>query len=405
MSTRRLLNTRLPAQSLLAIAAFLVVSVLAAACGNNAETGAGDGGGHDHDALFEVPTDATAPTIEIELIPDPMQGYNLLIETTNYEVAPEKASTEAVFGEGHFHLYIDGEKTARFYNPALHLGDLTPGPHEVTVELSANDHSTYAVDGAKIQHTIAIDVPEPSEEMAMGHKTHELIAISGAKPTLDLSVSADPKSGWNVEAAVENFTFTPRETGGEPVDGEGHLHLYVDGAKIGRLYGPWWHIPALSEGSHDIMVELTANDHSPWSVDDEPIRAMATVEVSAEQASDVAMQSTGEHSEGKHDHSMATASTLDIPAAYADVVIEAAIVDGAVTIDRGNDRIEVDEGQSVGITITSDVAETLHVHGFDVFLPLDEGATSEVAFAVDQSGLFEVELEDSGTFVFELLVR
>ena len=37
------------------------------------------------------------------------------------------------------------------------------------------------------------------------------------------------------------------------------LHLYIDGEKITRLYGNWWHVAALTEGTHELMVEISAN--------------------------------------------------------------------------------------------------------------------------------------------------
>ena len=54
-------------------------------------------------------------------------------------------------------------------------------------------------------------------------------------------------------------------SGGDHVAGEGHAHVYVDGEKIARLYGPWLHIPSLSPGAV-VEVTLNANDHRPLAI-------------------------------------------------------------------------------------------------------------------------------------------
>lgn len=89
--------------------------------------------------------------------------------------------------------------------------------------------------------------------------------------------------------------------------------------------------------------------------------------------------------------------------AEADVVIEVSFVAGAVTVEQ--DRVEVTQGQTVGIVLSSDVDESAHVHGYDLSLPVSAGATGEVVFTADTPGVFEVELHESGTFLFEMLVR
>lgn len=390
--------TYVPKPSRLGVLAILAtLSVLASACGGSAtnETSGSDHSEHADHALYEVPEGTPVPTISISVEPDPVSGANLYVETTNYIISPEHASTEAVPGEGHFHVYVDGEKTARFYNEAMHLA-LDEGEHTVMVELSANDHSPYAVDGVAIMATETITI-----EPAGGDHGHPDPAEAvDPVPTISLSATPDPKSGWNLFADITAFEFAPEKAGHENVDGQGHIHLYVDGEKKGRLYGPWWHLGGLSAGTHEVTVELTANNHAPLLHNGSPISSTVTIEVSEDQASD-AMD--GHDNGHEHDHSGDGAALLDIDAADADVVIELTVLDGKVDID--SDRFEVDEGATVGIIATADAADKLHVHGYEVLQSLDENNPINVAFTADVSGSFEVELEDSGQFLFDLLVR
>ena len=364
--------------------------------------------GHDHGDVIEVPEGMAVPTVSLSTTPDSVKGVNLFVDIEDFDIAPENASTDPVDGQGHLHLYVDGERVARFYNTALHLGDLTPGEHEITVEVSANNHSPYAVDGEPITASTTVTVAE-SEGHSHSHGDDEVIEAASPAPAVELTVNEDPKSGWNLAVEVENFELTPEDEGSDPVDGQGHFHLYVDGVKVGRLYGTDWHLPKLTEGSHEITVEVSANNHLPYAVDGEPITASAMVEVSAEQASGDG-HSHGEddgHSmdddHGDDDHSMDDDSMSDDAMGDADVMISASYADGSVGVDE--DRVEVPLGSTVMIMVTSDVAEEVHLHGYDVYADVTPDEPASMVFDADIPGTFEVELEGSHTLLFEVQVR
>ena len=69
------------------------------------------------------------------------------------------------------------------------------------------------------------------------------------------------------------------------------------------------------------------------------------------------------------------------------------------------DRISVSKGQNVRIEVTSDATDEIHVHGYDLKADLTPGQKAVVSFRADQPGLYEVEVEDAGVVLFQLLVR
>jgi len=107
-------------------------------------------------------------------------------------------------------------------------------------------------------------------------------------PTIDLSVTPDAMGGFNVQIKTTNFIWAPENASGMHMDGEGHAHIYVDGEKLGRVYGEWYHLntksAGLSEGIHTVMVDLNGNDHAPYAIEGTPIQAMAEIDVPADQA-------------------------------------------------------------------------------------------------------------------------
>ncbi|WP_344933870.1 hypothetical protein [Sphaerisporangium flaviroseum] len=68
-------------------------------------------------------------------------------------------------------------------------------------------------------------------------------------------------------------------------------------------------------------------------------------------------------------------------------------------------RIDVAKGQMVRITVTGDVADQAHVHGYDKAADLRPGVPGTIGFVADQSGLFEVETHEQGLQLFQLVVR
>jgi hypothetical protein len=97
-------------------------------------------------------------------------------------------------------------------------------------------------------------------------------------PRLRLTATPDAMGGFNLRVSMANFRLAPEHTGGRPVAGEGHLHLYVDGAKHTRLYGNWFYLDGLAPGAHALRVEAVANNHAPYHHGGEPVSATAAVE-------------------------------------------------------------------------------------------------------------------------------
>jgi hypothetical protein len=72
------------------------------------------------------------------------------------------------------------------------------------------------------------------------------------------------------------------------------------------------------------------------------------------------------------------------------------------------DRVPLDIGDEVSLTVTSDEADTIHVHGVDRTLVLEPGVPSTVNFVVQAGvprGVYPVETHGGGLILFEIKVR
>jgi heme/copper-type cytochrome/quinol oxidase subunit 2 len=66
--------------------------------------------------------------------------------------------------------------------------------------------------------------------------------------------------------------------------------------------------------------------------------------------------------------------------------------------------VPVAHGAHVTLAVTSDVADEVHVHGYDVETELEPGTPAELTFDATIPGVFEVELHESGTVLLTLQV-
>ncbi|WP_411106334.1 hypothetical protein [Streptomyces sp. cmx-4-9] len=229
-----------------------------------------------------------------------------------------------------------------------------------------------------------------------GHRLREVPA-EGA-PAVQLTARPDSEDGWNLELAVRGFRFTPDSTGGAALPGAGHAHLELDGRKLARLYGPWYHLSAsqVPEGAHTLTVRLYADDHTAWAVSGKPV----------EGATQLTATTAGP---GGHDHGATPPPSPgqgqgqgeeDGP---ADRTVVLSVRSGKVSPAPA--RTEVKRGERIALRVTSDRADTLHVHGYDRELALPAGQEATLVLTADRTGLFEVETHESGLVLTQLLVR
>ncbi|HUP85008.1 MAG TPA: hypothetical protein VM143_04990 [Acidimicrobiales bacterium] len=84
-------------------------------------------------------------------------------------------------------------------------------------------------------------------------------------------------------------------------------------------------------------------------------------------------------------------------------VIELSIVGG--NVEGGVRRETVKQGSQVTLRVTSDVADELHLHSYELKVDLVPGQSADLTFLAKIPGVFEVELENHDKKVLELEVK
>ena len=100
-----------------------------------------------------------------------------------------------VQGEGHAHIYVDGELLRMVYEPVNHLSGLAPGERHIRVSLSANNHANLTYNGAPIEATATVTVPgSGGMAMEMDHGDASAVGVEGLHNTLLVEVTHVPSN-------------------------------------------------------------------------------------------------------------------------------------------------------------------------------------------------------------------
>ena len=213
--------------------------------------------------------------VSIEAEVDPVKGVNVSILPEGFTFTPENVNQSDVAGEGHAHIYVDGEMISRVYTPQFHLAGIAPGTHSVRVTLNANSHGPYAHHGQPIEASTEVTVPE-----ALSPQHAEAGEIAASSPvSVSLHLEPDPAGGANLSLEPQGLTLAAPGVNGSHVPGEGYAQVYVNDVAIGRLYGSALHLGKLEPGLHEVRVRLKTNTHADYTWDGQVVEAIETVKL------------------------------------------------------------------------------------------------------------------------------
>ncbi len=276
-----------------------------------------------------------------------------------------------------------------------------------TAPTTTSPDDTAAQDDEHSDHDDGDDSHGEEGHGEEGHGAKTIDITNGApvpEVAIELTETATPGT-FDLVVSLTNFTITPENVDGDPIDNEGHMHLLIDGEKIERFTDLELEV-MVPEGDHLVEVELNANNHAAYAIDGVAIRAGqtvtghgATVPDDTDGTAEAAAPSDDSHSHGE------AGSGIEDGLALGDATVSrtATYTAGSVELD-GDDRIEASVGDIVMVIVNSDVAEQAHLHGYDVLIDVEAGTPATFLFTADTPGKFEIEFEQSGTFIAELVV-
>ncbi|GAA4710083.1 hypothetical protein [Brevibacillus fulvus] len=85
------------------------------------------------------------------------------------------------------------------------------------------------------------------------------------KPGMEVTYALHGKD-LHLQLTVTNFTFSLENMGKENKAGEGHVHLYMDGKKVAKIFDRQFVYKDIPAGHHEMVVELAKNNHESYGI-------------------------------------------------------------------------------------------------------------------------------------------
>ena len=175
------------------------------------------------------------------------------------------------------------------YSSALAHGDAELGEYEISVGFLNEPAYEGVMNAVEVRVTKPADSRaaagagagshEHSSDAAHSH-SHEETLESEIPIAVSVSAEVGANGGVSVGIAADGgWRWAPDSVDMEHEPGAGHAHIYVDGVKIGRVYGPGYDLAGLDPGERHIRVTLNSNDHKQLTVNGEPVEATAVVTI------------------------------------------------------------------------------------------------------------------------------
>ena len=170
--------------------------------------------GHDHEhgddaPTVEWPADLEEPVVTIDASADESGTVDMSIGISGFNIIGGDPDDPGA-NEGHVHVYVDGKDLGMFFSNDITLDNVTPGPHQLMVELAAPDHSTFTLGGAAMRYMTEIVVPGDVVE---------------PDTIIEVHVGADGAHGGVVEANASIGDLVEIQVVSE-VDDQLHVHGY-----------------------------------------------------------------------------------------------------------------------------------------------------------------------------------
>lgn len=242
-----------------------------------------------------------------------------------------------------------------------------------------------------------------------GGGTEASISLTGLKPKTAYVAHLHTGGCDGTDPGGSHFKFDP--TGSEEPPNEIHFAFDANAEGEGEATARNdREVPAGEAGSIVVHLDPEAMTAAPFSPEAETVFVHEGVDHSKE--------GPGHGGEGGHGHGGGSGSGAhEHPEKIACAQLEAdasepvAIVpENTIVIENGEPaggikEMEFGAGEEIAFRVESDIAEEIHVHGYDLSQNVAAGGSVEFRFPADIEGIFEVELEELGEQIAELRVE
>lgn len=234
------------------------------------------------------------------------------------------------------------------------------------------------------------------------------LRVTGLEPQTDYIAHLHTGGCDQTDPGGPHFQF--KKGGSEEPPNEIHLEFTSDAAGEGKAQvSTDRNVPIGEAGSVVIHAAEEESHHEMTAY--RPGEAEAVTALFVHEGVDHSKEGPDHGGESEHAHSEKVACAE----------LEGAASEGEATSGSGEDvpTIEVRDGEPVGgvqtlefsageevrFRVSSDAAEEIHIHGYDIAKDVPAGGTIEFDFPAELEGIYEAELEELGVQIAELRIN
>lgn len=204
-------------------------------------------------------------------------GYALLASIT----ADAPAELEQITVEGASQTTLAGATGPTFIPENTSAALAMDGAHAMVMGLDAEEGALRTVTFAFRDMPAVTTRARVTEQSTMDHTLSYPVPEGEPKPSLEVSLE-QINARWHVALKTTDFEFSHDLVDAPHRPGVGHGHVYLNGLKLGRVFGPVFEFGALPAGRYSLLVVLNTNDHRAYEVNGALVQAEADLVVQAE---------------------------------------------------------------------------------------------------------------------------
>ena len=250
----------------------IVVLALTAACGSEqpATEGTGSAAGPGQASAAAV-GEATAVenTAEETSIPVKFAEQQLTPETIRVRQGDDVTLQLETDRPGSFHIHgYDYEKEAR-------VGEVT----DFRFTADATGRFRINFHGAASAMPMEGGEDDSTSDSGGHHQAGHAPVASSVALAVDFAAEVTEAGSVHVNITTEGWHWAPEEVNEANADGAGHAHIYANGVKLSRIYGPYYYLDGLEPGTHELRVALNTNSHEELTWQGHPLESTSVITI------------------------------------------------------------------------------------------------------------------------------
>ena len=107
----------------------------------------------------KIDADKPYPSINLKVIKDKIDGYNIFVDLKNFNLKPSEIGGENISNSGYLQLFINDIRVTRIYSDWVHVPQRFFNLKENFIKITIHSylHDQYTIKGKPIEHIVKVN--------------------------------------------------------------------------------------------------------------------------------------------------------------------------------------------------------------------------------------------------------